>query len=898
MADSQDLPQLDARTKALFDSLVAGSENLFANISGVIDRTPMSPVVNSASVELKEERKTTTALRKQLEIERDAGDELRAHVNMLRAQLAEKEANAAEITQMLHAASEETSRVMAELTDTKQKHAAVVLEIVALEEAQDEEKMRLNAELNDAQLKLEELKDTQLKLESSLKTVPIQAPAAHPAKDVTKNNANKGNRKKGDRQIAEKLRVAAEAEARLKEDVSRLEKSLEQQDVITTNLEKVAEETQVYAADLKKKLSKAEARAEAAEKEKEMLAAALEATKQSLTDVKSELAAQEQMVVEVGAAVEAGKKREAEMTVLLREAADAERAMEDELATTKTTLAEVQETLASQETELERAREEAAKAKAAGAVAATEAEERRLVTEVTRLEIMLAQQNTFVTQQGKLAQASKAEATSLRKQLYDATREKMKLQSSLDSTQEILAQVQLTLEEQKNAAIEIRQAAAVSAANSEAMAEVAEASMEEAEELRRQLTELVAVTDHKTVLEDEVERQLREAAEEKAQLTTSLEATQARLEEVEEALGVQERLLESVAAASDARKVREEEMAQLLKDATEEKIRLAADTAHLEASLKQQTSVAENLGKMATGSKAAAKDLMKQMGAKVLEGERAWELVAELEAQLADQVNYAEVLQVQLAEVQAEGNRREEELARTQQLADQLNATQRTSAELSKELEKSRRSSGDAIAQRQLVELQLRAAEEKITKMSAAKEQSELSQELSDRKKDGTIRKLEAEVTELNGVVEELKTELGEVEAKLELERAGSLAQAKRNAMAMMQSYDVTQMMQRSKDAASMAEAMAASVSNPWDSPEVEDYGEMETAAVGSSTNAMEGEWLQAYDSSREIHYWYNNITLEVVWELPEGARVHQSVLGGDDDLPKHFEGPSGLNSR
>ena len=40
---------------------------------------------------------------------------------------------------------------------------------------------------------------------------------------------------------------------------------------------------------------------------------------------------------------------------------------------------------------------------------------------------------------------------------------------------------------------------------------------------------------------------------------------------------------------------------------------------------------------------------------------------------------------------------------------------------------------------------------------------------------------------------------------------------------------------------------------------------------------------------------------METVWELPEGARVHDSVVDravGDDDLPKHFEGPSGLNSR
>jgi hypothetical protein len=66
-----------------------------------------------------------------------------------------------------------------------------------------------------------------------------------------------------------------------------------------------------------------------------------------------------------------------------------------------------------------------------------------------------------------------------------------------------------------------------------------------------------------------------------------------------------------------------------------------------------------------------------------------------------------------------------------------------------------------------------------------------------------------------------------------------------------------------------------------------------------AAAGVKEGEWLQAYDAGREFHYWYNNVTMEVLWELPEGARVHQSVSNhGAKELPKHFEGPSGLNSR
>ena len=111
------------------------------------------------------------------------------------------------------------------------------------------------------------------------------------------------------------------------------------------------------------------------------------------------------------------------------------------------------------------------------------------------------------------------------------------------------------------------------------------------------------------------------------------------------------------------------------------------------------------------------------------------------------------------------------------------------------------------------------------------------------------------------------------VEAKLELEKAGSLAAAKKNALAMLESYDVSQMMHRAQDAASMAEAMAASGAGIGDGGADDGDGgagaaEEELVAAGAVEDS--GEWLQAYDSSREIHYWYNNITMEVVWELPE----------------------------
>lgn len=157
----------------------------------------------------------------------------------------------------------------------------------------------------------------------------------------------------------------------------------------------------------------------------------------------------------------------------------------------------------------------------------------------------------------------------------------MKLGRALESTKQTLANVKATLIEQKKSAR--AEAAAANAArgskshDAEEMAAMAEARHKEAEALKQQLTA---------------------TEKEKSQLSASLEATQKNLEDVKAALETQERLVASVGEAVEARKTREEEMTLLLKNATAEKIRLAADTAHLEASLSQQTNIAANLGKM------------------------------------------------------------------------------------------------------------------------------------------------------------------------------------------------------------------------------------------------------------------------------------------------------------
>jgi hypothetical protein len=197
--------------------------------------------------------------------ERDAAD-------ALRSQLAEREANAAEIARMLAAADEEKERLCVELTDTTRKLADVQSQLTKLAEAEDksadtsstdgegeeeEKTKRLSAELSDTKRQLADV-------ESKLLGAGVSE-SPYPAKP---KSGKKGNRKKGTAGSTEDAVVsaaAAEEEKRLQEDVNRLEKSLAQQDLLTSNLEKVAEETQAYAADLKKQLTAALAAAEEAE---------------------------------------------------------------------------------------------------------------------------------------------------------------------------------------------------------------------------------------------------------------------------------------------------------------------------------------------------------------------------------------------------------------------------------------------------------------------------------------------------------------------------------------------------------------------------------------------------------------------------------------------------------
>ena len=276
---------------------------------------------------------------------------------------------------------------------------------------------------------------------------------------------------------------------------------------------------------------------------------------------------------------------------------------------------------------------------------------------------------------------------------------------------------------------------------------------------------------------------------------------------------------------------------------------------------------------------------------------RATELVESLRHQI-------EALRVEMDEERVTGGLKVEDASsRAEQLADQLQATQRTANKLAGELETYRREVYDFDAKQALTNLQLKAAHEKIEALQTVVREADAKAEARVREKSSKIAELTAKIQSVSSEASALETKLQETEARLELEVAGSLAAAKKKAMAMLDAYDVTQMGASGggEDPNSGELAMLEALGRRAEFPPPPGAGAFSGQQAASPQAGSEGEWLQAFDVEREIHYWYNNVTMETVWELPEGARVHNSVVDrtvGDDDLPKHFEGPSGLNSR
>ena len=352
------------------------------------------------------------------------------------------------------------------------------------------------------------------------------------------------------------------------------------------------------------------------------------------------------------------------------------------------------------------------------------------------------------------------------------------------------------------------------------------------------------------------------AAETLETLETDTLAVSASLAETEAQLGVTRDQLDVQSARSDA---------------------LERENATLAAALEEATRDAEAARGAASRASSDAATA------------RATELVESLEHQI-------EALRVEMDEERVTGGLKVEDASsRAEQLADQLQATQRTANKLAGELEAYRREAYDFDAKQALTNLQLKAAHEKVDALQEVVSEADAKAEARVREKASKIAELTKKIESLASDKAALETRLEETEQRLELEVAGSLAAAKKKAMAMLDSYDVTQMSGDGGDPAQGELAMREALGRRAEFPPPPGAGAFPGAQTSSPPAGSAGEWLQAYDVEREIHYWYNNITMETVWELPEGARVHDSVVdraAGDDDLPKHFEGPSGLNSR
>lgn len=352
------------------------------------------------------------------------------------------------------------------------------------------------------------------------------------------------------------------------------------------------------------------------------------------------------------------------------------------------------------------------------------------------------------------------------------------------------------------------------------------------------------------------------AAETLETLETDTLAVSASLAETEAQLGVTRDQLDVQSARSDA---------------------LERENAALAAALEEATRDAEAARGAASRASSDAATA------------RATELVESLEHQI-------EALRVEMDEERVTGGLKVEDASsRAEQLADQLQATQRTANKLAGELEAYRREAYDFDAKQALTNLQLKAAHEKVDALQEVVSEADAKAEARVREKASKIAELTKKIESLASDKAALETRLEETEQRLELEVAGSLAAAKKKAMAMLDSYDVTQMSGDGGDPAQGELAMREALGRRAEFPPPPGAGAFPGAQTSSPPAGSAGEWLQAYDVEREIHYWYNNITMETVWELPEGARVHDSVVdraAGDDDLPKHFEGPSGLNSR
>ena len=237
----------------------------------------------------------------------------------------------------------------------------------------------------------------------------------------------------------------------------------------------------------------------------------------------------------------------------------------------------------------------------------------------------------------------------------------------------------------------------------------------------------------------------------------------------------------------------------------------------------------------------------------------------------------------------------EDASSRAEQLADQLQATQRTANKLAGELEAYRREAYDFDAKQALTNLQLKAAHEKVDALQEVVSEADAKAEARVREKASKIAELTKKVESLASTKPRWRRGWRKHEQRLELEVAGSLAAAKKKAMAMLDSYDVTQMSGDGGDPAQGELAMREALGRRAEFPPPPGAGAFPGAQVSSPAGPPASGCRRTTSNARST-----TGTTTSPWrrsgELPEGARVHDSVVdraAGTTICPSTSRGPA-----
>ena len=335
--------------------------------------------------------------------------------------------------------------------------------------------------------------------------------------------------------------------------------------------------------------------------------------------------------------------------------------------------------------------------------------------------------------------------------------------------------------------------------------------------------------------------------------------------------------------------------------------------------------MASDLGARVSRSEADAARFKAQAEASAAKGERAGDLVESLEAQI-------DALQRQLEEEKnGVGVKLMDEATRAAQLADQLQLTQRTANKLAVEVEGYRKDADDFNAKRALAHLQLKAAQEKIETLTEQRDEAE-------SKADERVKAKANEVTAMRRAKERAEARAAELEAKSE--RDGGQARTRSGGIARggqaRGDGDARPQLRSQRHARGAALRRGGPARRP-DAAVADDDVELDVflpsgsaqaggARLGTGTisvSLLPRRWkirtrrrpgrsrarrARGFGHPRGVAAGVRHGARAalLVQQRHDGDRVGVAggarVRGGaadsgeDDDLPRHFEGPSGLN--